>query len=63
MTLLSAHPPPKRLKVRIMEPEETAVAGKLLSKHVPAVMNTHTIEELLDVMFSMWSISYQILSV
>jgi hypothetical protein len=32
-----------RLKARIVEPEETAVASKKLSKHVPTATNTHAI--------------------
>jgi hypothetical protein len=43
------------------EPEEISIARKLLSKYIPAAMNTHaTTVELLDVMFSMWPVSYQI---
>jgi hypothetical protein len=33
-----------------------------LGKHVPAAMNTHATTELLDAVFSMRSVSYQILS-
>jgi hypothetical protein len=34
---------------------------QMLSKHVPAAMNTHaTIEELLDALFSMRFVSYQV---
>jgi hypothetical protein len=45
-----------------MEPEETAVARKLLCKQVPAATNTHAIIELLDAVFSMQSVSYEILN-
>jgi hypothetical protein len=39
------------------------VARQRLGKHVPAVPNTHTtVEVLLDVVFSMWSMSYEIFS-
>jgi hypothetical protein len=41
----------------------SVVARHWLDKHVPAAMNTHaTIEELLDVVFSMWSLSHQMLN-
>jgi hypothetical protein len=34
-----------------------AIVGQWLSKHIPAAMNTHaTIEELLEVAFSMQSV-------
>jgi hypothetical protein len=47
----------------MVDPEKMAVATKSLDKHVPLAMNIHvTIEELLDVMFSMKSASHQILS-
>jgi hypothetical protein len=46
-----------------VEPEETAVDRQRLGKYIPVAMNVHaTIEELLDVVFSVWSMSYQILN-
>jgi hypothetical protein len=40
-----------------VKPQETAVARQWLREHIPAAMNTHAItEELLDVVFSMWSV-------
>jgi hypothetical protein len=37
------------------------VARQLLSKHIPVATDAHpTIEELLDAVFSMWSVLYQI---
>jgi hypothetical protein len=54
---------PQHLKAGILEPEETAVAVQQLGKHVPMVTNTHaTIEGLLDAVFSMLSVLYQILN-
>jgi hypothetical protein len=45
----------------IVEPEETTIARQRVGKHVPVAMNTHTaIEELLDMVFSVWSVSDQI---
>jgi hypothetical protein len=45
-------------------PEETAVDRQRLSKHVSAATNTHaTIEQLLDEVFCMRSLSYQILNI
>jgi hypothetical protein len=39
------------------------IASQCLSKHVPLATNIHaTIEELSDVVFSLWSLLYQILS-
>jgi hypothetical protein len=36
------------------------VARQWLGKHIPAMIQTHTaIEDLLDALFSMWSMSYQ----
>jgi hypothetical protein len=43
-------------------PEEMEVAKQWLNKHVPAATNTHATTELLDVLFSMQSVSYQILN-
>jgi hypothetical protein len=37
-------------------------ARQRLSKHVVATTNTYSIEELLDLMFSLWSVSYEILN-
>jgi hypothetical protein len=52
----------QRLKVGTDEPEETAVGRQRLRKHVPAATNTHaTTEGLLDAVFYMRSVSYQIL--
>jgi hypothetical protein len=46
-----------------VEAEEMAIARQWLDKHVPAVTNTYaTIEELLDAVFSMQSVSYQIIN-
>lgn len=40
-----------------MEPEETAAARKRLEKHVSTATNMHaTVEELLEAVFSMWSV-------
>jgi hypothetical protein len=39
------------------------VARQRLGKHVPDATNTHVIEELLDAVFSVWSVSYQIINV
>jgi hypothetical protein len=48
------------LCVCICIPPPTIIARKRLNKHVPIAMNTHTtIEKLLDVLFSMQSISHQ----
>jgi hypothetical protein len=45
----------------MVEPEETVVARQQLGKHMPAARNTNaTTEELLNVVYSMWSVSYQI---
>jgi hypothetical protein len=35
------------------------VARQRLNRNVTAVTNTHTTEELLDALFSMWPMSYQ----
>jgi hypothetical protein len=40
-----------------VEPEEMAIARQQLSKHILAAT-----VELLDAVFSMWSVSYQILN-
>jgi hypothetical protein len=51
---------PERQKTGIVEPEETAVARQRLAKHLPASTNTHTtVEELLDAVFSVMSVSYK----
>lgn len=43
------------------KPEETAVAGQRLSKHVPEAANIHaTTEGLLDAVFYMRSVTFQI---
>jgi hypothetical protein len=56
-------PPPQLVKAGIVEPEETVVARQRLGNHFPAATNTHaTVEELMDVVFSMRSVSYQILN-
>jgi hypothetical protein len=45
----------------MVEPEELAIARQQLGKHISAAMNTHaTIEEVLDSVFSVGSMSYQI---
>jgi hypothetical protein len=45
-------------KAGIVEPEQTAVARQRFGKHVPAATNTHAaIQELLDSVFYMWSVS------
>jgi hypothetical protein len=44
-------------KARIVESEETAVTRQRLGKHIPAATNTHaTMEELLDMVFSVQSV-------
>jgi hypothetical protein len=46
----------------MVELEKNAVARKRLGKHVPAATNTRTtIEELLEAVFSMQYVPYQIL--
>jgi hypothetical protein len=46
------------LKFGIVEPEEMAFARLQLDKHMSAVTDMHaTIEELLEIMFSMWSMA------
>jgi hypothetical protein len=46
-----------------LESEENAVTRQRLGKHFPAATNTHaTVEELLDAVFSMWSLSFQVLN-
>jgi hypothetical protein len=45
-----------------MEPEEIAVAGQWVSKLVSIAVNEHKTMELLDMMLSMLSMSYQIIS-
>jgi hypothetical protein len=53
----------QRLKFGIMKAEETDFARQRLGKHISAATNTHaTIYELLDAVFSMRSVSYQILN-
>jgi hypothetical protein len=54
--------PSERLKAGMVEPEDTAVARQRLGKHVPATTNTHETDELLDAVFSMRFVSYQILN-
>jgi hypothetical protein len=45
------------MKAGTMEPEEMTIGMQRLSKYVPATTSTHTtVEELLDVVFSMWSV-------
>jgi hypothetical protein len=52
-----------RLKSEIVEQEQKAVARQRLGEYFPAARNTHaTIVELLDAVFSMQSVSYQILN-
>jgi hypothetical protein len=47
----------------IVKPGDTAIARQRLGKQVPAARNTHaTIKEVLDTVFSMQVVSYQILS-
>jgi hypothetical protein len=51
------------LKARILKPEETVIARQRLGKHFPAATNTRAKKEgLLDAVFSMRSLSYQILN-
>jgi hypothetical protein len=46
-----------------MEPEKTVTATQWLGKHIPATRNTHaTTEALLETVFPMWFVLYQILS-
>jgi hypothetical protein len=43
-------------KARTVEPEETAIARPRLCKDVSAAMKQHaTVQELLETMFSLWS--------
>jgi hypothetical protein len=45
----------------IVEPEETAIARQQPGKYIPMTVNTYaTIEELLDIVFSMRYMSYQV---
>jgi hypothetical protein len=47
----------------IVGQEETPVARQRLGKHVPALTNAHgTVVDLLDAVFSVRSVMYQILS-
>jgi hypothetical protein len=47
-----------------VKPEETAAARKWLGKHPPTTTNIHaTVEELLDAVFSMRVVPYQILNI
>jgi hypothetical protein len=46
-----------RLKAEITEPEETAVDRQRLGKDIPAAMNAHATEELLDAMFCIRAVS------
>jgi hypothetical protein len=53
---------PSPLKQRIVEPEEKAVARQWLGKHFHMATNTHAqIKELLEAVFSMRPVSYQII--
>jgi hypothetical protein len=50
------------LKARSAEQKETTVARERLGKHVPVATDTQaTIEELLEAVFSMWSVPRLIL--
>jgi hypothetical protein len=50
---------PQRMKAGIRELKKTALARQ----HVPAATNTRaTVEQLLDVVFSMWPVSNQTLN-
>jgi hypothetical protein len=47
-----------------VQPEETVVARQRPGKYVPAAANTHaTTEEMVDAMFSVLTVSYQILNI
>jgi hypothetical protein len=49
-----------RLKARIVEREETAIASQRLGEHAPAATDAHaTMEELVDAVFSMRSVPRQ----
>jgi hypothetical protein len=55
---------PHHLKAGIVEPEGTVIVRRRIGKHVPAAPNTHArIEELWETIFSMWSVSYKMLSI
>jgi hypothetical protein len=56
----SLSPPPPQGGT--LEPEETATERQRLGKHFPLAKNTHTtLEELLYAVFSIRSMSYQII--
>jgi hypothetical protein len=59
--LLSVRPP-ECLKAVILVPGGTVDARQRIDKYFPAATNTHATIELLDVVFSMRSVSYQILN-
>jgi hypothetical protein len=44
------------LKTGIVEPEKMSVARQHFSKHIPVAMNIHTMEKLLEAVFSMQSV-------
>jgi hypothetical protein len=44
------------MKARIADPEKTSNARQWHDKHVSAVTNNYTTEELLETVFSMWSV-------
>jgi hypothetical protein len=54
---------PQCLKSGIKESEENAVAMQRLAKHIPMSTNTHATVEVLDALFSVLSVSYEILDV
>lgn len=50
-------------QAEIMGPEKTVIVSQRLGEHVPAVANTHAeIEKLLDEVFSVGCVLYQVLS-
>jgi hypothetical protein len=52
--------PPFCLKAGIVEPEETVISRQRLGKYFVAAMNTHaTVDELLDAMIFMRSVTFQ----
>jgi hypothetical protein len=55
-------PPLKHLKAGIVEAEGMIFVRQQLSKHVSAAVNTHTTEELMIVVFSMWYVLYEVLN-
>jgi hypothetical protein len=50
------------MKAGIVEPEGTTISMQRLGKRVPTATNTHAGIKLLDAVFSMRSVSYQILN-